>query len=72
MATAVVYTISNETDKIVDQFECDYNYAIGEYHNKQNSNGRYYIARKGVKIPFPEKERVLKRIFPSQDQEQSP
>lgn len=66
MATAVVYTISNVTDEIVDSFECDYNFAIGQYHNKQNANGRYYIARKGVKIPFPKKEKTLKNVYPDQ------
>ena len=64
MATAVVYTISNETNEIVDKFECDFNFAIGEYHNKQNSKGRYYIAKKGVYVPYFEKKKKLKSINP--------
>ena len=64
MATAEVYTIDNETNEIVDKFECDFNFAIGEYHNKQNSKGRYYIAKKGVKVPYTEKRKKLKNIKP--------
>ena len=55
MATATVYTISDGV--IVEQFDIDYNYAIGEYHGKRNRKGTYYIAKKGVVIPFPEKNR---------------
>ena len=70
MATAVVYTISNMTDEIVDKFECDWNYAIGHYWNKQNAKGRYYIARQGAKIPFPEKQKTLKNVKPLVDSSQ--
>lgn len=70
MATATVYTIANNV--IVEQFDCDYNFAIGEYYGKRNMKGIYYIAKKGVVIPFPEKNRTLKNVFHRQDQEQSP
>ena len=69
MATATVYTISDGV--IVEQFDIDYNYAIGEYHGKRNRKGTYYIAKKGVVIPFPEKNRNLKNVFHQQDREQS-
>lgn len=62
MATATVYTISLVTDEIVDQFDCDWNYAIGEYHGKRNPRGRYYIARKGSKVPYPKKTKPLKNV----------
>lgn len=64
MATAEVYTIDIDTEEIVDKFECDYNLAIGLYHGKRNTKGRYYIAKKGTKIPFPERKRKLKDIKP--------
>jgi len=67
MATATVYTISDVTEEIIDQFDCDYNFAIGEYHNKRTIKGKYYIARKGVKIPFPPKVTVLKDFPPYQN-----
>lgn len=71
MATATVYTISDGV--IVDKFDCDYNFAIGEYHGKRNMKGTYYIAKKGVTIPFPEKNRLLKNVFHKhEDREQSP
>ena len=70
MATATVYTIANNV--IVEKFDCDYNYAIGAYHGKKNMKGTYYIARKGIAIPFPEKNRSLKNVFHQQDREQSP
>ena len=69
MATATVYTISDGV--IVEQFDIDYNYAIGEYHGKRNRKGTYYIAKKGVVIPFPEKNRSLKNVFHQADREQS-
>ena len=69
MATATVYTISD--GMIVDQFDTDYNFAIGEYFGKRNLKGIYYIARKGIAIPFPEKKKHLKNVFHQADQEQS-
>ncbi len=68
MATAVVYTIHN--NEVIEEFEVDYNYAIGQYWGKANTNGIYYIAKKGVKIPFPHKKKALKSIRPL-DREQS-
>ena len=68
MATATVYTISD--GMVVDQFDIDYNYAIGEYFGKRNMKGTYYIARKGIAIPFPEKKKNLKNVFHQQDREQ--
>jgi len=70
MATATVYTISDTTGETVDQFDCDWNFAIGEYHGKKNIKGRYYIARKGAKIPYPRQQKQLKNIKPVEDQSQ--
>jgi|15BtaG_2_1085339.scaffolds.fasta_scaffold32584_1 hypothetical protein len=73
MATATVYTI-NDNDEIVEQFDCDYNFAIGEYWGKPNLKGRFYIARKGVSIPYQMKKTILKNVnhqSSQQDQEQS-
>jgi hypothetical protein len=64
MATATVYTI-NDDDIVVDQFDCDYNYAVGAYFGKPNHKGRYYVARKGIKIPYPHKKKLLKNLYPS-------
>lgn len=68
MATATVYTIAN--GEVVDEFDCDYNYAIGAYHGQKNLKGNYFIARKGVKIPYPHHRRSLKNVInhPKQDQ----
>jgi hypothetical protein len=73
MATATVYTI-NENDEVVEQFDCDYNFAIGQYWGKPNFKGRFYIARKGVEIPYSPKQKTLKNVnhqSSQQDQEQS-
>ena len=73
MATATVYTI-NDNDEIVEQFDCDYNFAIGEYWGKPNLKGHFYIARKGVEIPYSPKQKILKNVnhqSAQQDQEQS-
>ena len=70
MATATVYTISYATGEVIEEFDCDYNFAIGQYHNKRTSKGTYYIARKGVKIPYRKKARLLKNVkHQSQDHE---
>lgn len=67
----MVYTIRDGI--VVEQFEADYNFAIGEYWGKSNSKGTYYIAKKGVKIPYSQKKRILKNVHRQQvdDQEQS-
>lgn len=70
MATATVYTV-DEDKLVVDQFDCDYNFAIGEYHGKKTMKGRYYIAKKGIKIPFKFKEAILKDVRHQGHQEQS-
>jgi hypothetical protein len=71
MATATVYTVSYATGEVIEQFDCDYNFAIGEYHGKRNLKGKYYIAKKGVKIPYPFKEKILLDVRHQSDQEQS-
>lgn len=70
MATATVYTI-NEDNEVVDQFDCDWNLAIGQYWNKRNMKGRYYIGKKGEAIPYQVKNRLLKNVLhQNQDHEQ--
>jgi len=68
MATATVYII--EDGFVVEQFDSDYNYAIGVFWGKPTPKGKYYVARKGVKIPYPQKRKILKSIRPL-DREQS-
>ena len=69
MATAVVYTIKD--GEVIEEFESDYNYAIGQYWGKTNKTGTYYIARKGVKIPYPRKKKALKNIVHQGEKGQS-
>ena len=69
MAVAVVYTIENEI--AIEKFKCEYEFAIQTYYGKRNKKGTYYIAREGIKIPFPEKQRELKNIK-HQSQESKP
>ena len=73
MAIATVYIISFDKHEVVEQFDCDYNLAIGEYHNKRTSKGTYYIARKGSNIPFSFKKKILQNVYPrhQEDQERS-
>lgn len=61
MATATVYTIDNE-NLIVDQFDCEYELALKTYWSKPNSKGRYYVAKKGIKIPYEHKKKSLKKL----------
>ena len=63
MATATVYTVKD--NQVVDEFDCDYNFAVGAYFGKHNNKGAYYIAKKGVDIPYEKKNRLLKKLYPS-------
>jgi hypothetical protein len=69
MATATVYTIKD--GEVVEQFDCDYNYSIGAYYGKTNLKGTYYIARKGVKIPYPHRQKALKNVINRKKQDQT-
>ena len=69
MATATVSTI-NENDEVVEQFDCDYNFAIGQYWGKPNFKGRFYIARKGVEIPYSPKQKTLKNVYDQSSQQE--
>lgn len=60
MTVAVVYIIKDEV--AIEKFECEYEFAIQTYYGKKHKRGNYYIARKGIKIPFPEKGKELKNI----------
>ena len=62
MADGTVYTI-NQDNLVVEQFDCDFNLAIGQYWGKKTLKGRYYVARKGVAIPYQVKNRLLKNVI---------
>ena len=63
MAIATVYTIKD--GKVVREFDMEYNSAISQFWGKAG----YYVARKGIKIPFPHRRVHLKDVRP-QDQNQ--
>ena len=58
MAVATVYTIKNE--KVVSQFDMDYEEAIKQFWGKSG----YYVARKGIAIPYQFQKGVLKDVRP--------
>lgn len=64
MATATVYTL-DEKNIVVDQFNCEWNEAVGRYHGKRNNRGRYFIALKDKPIPYNFKRKPLKNIYPN-------
>ena len=66
MAMATVYTI-NKDRIVVDQFDVEFDFAVAHYFGTANSKGTYYIAKKGIKIPFKFKNRILKNIMPSHE-----
>lgn len=68
MTIAVVYIIKDEV--AIEKFECEYETAIQTYYGKKHKRGNYYIARKGIKIPFPEKGKELKNINRSSEESQ--
>lgn len=67
MATATVYTL-DENNMVIDQFDCEWNEAVGRYHGKRNNRGQYYIGLKDKPIPYKFKRKILKNIYPSNDQ----
>lgn len=70
MATATVYTIKD--NEVIEQFDCDYNFAIGAFHNKRSHKGTYYIAKKGVKIPYPHHVKPLRSLKKVQGDQKQP
>lgn len=68
MFTATVYTI-DDNNIVVDQFDVDYDFAIQRYFGTRTNRGRYYVSKKGVKIPFKFKNKILKSIMPSHESE---
>lgn len=68
MAIGTVYTIKDEI--VIEQFDCDYETAISVYFGKSNSKGKYYVARKGIEIPYKNKERDLKNIIRQPESQQ--
>ena len=70
MATATVYTIRE--GEVIEQFDCDYNFAVGQFHNKRSLKGIYYIAKKGVKIPYPHRQKTLRSVKKVQENQEQP
>jgi hypothetical protein len=67
MAIGTVYTIKD--DIVISQFDCDYEIAVREYFGTATGSGKYYVARKGIEIPYKTKERNLKDVIrPSEHQ----
>lgn len=69
MATVTVYTIDKD-NLVIDQFDLDYNEGIALYWGKKTQKGNYYCARKGIKIPYQFKKKLLKNVKPSSNQVQ--
>lgn len=61
LSRCMVYTIDSE-DMVVDQFECDREFAIQEYHNQRTPKGRYLIANLDDKIKFKFRRKPLKPL----------
>lgn len=50
LSSCVVYTIDFD-GYVIDQFECDREIAMTEYHNRRTVKGSYLIANKSDDIP---------------------
>lgn len=56
----IVYSLDKE-DRVIAQFECDWNVAVMHYHGKRlPKGGRYFVLPPGKKCPYP---RVQKKTF---------
>ena len=66
MATGTVYTI-DENNLVIEQFDCEWEEAMHQYWSKPCRKGRYYIARKGVRIPYKVKSKLLKSVSSGKD-----
>ncbi len=64
MAEATVYTIDDK-NLVVEQFDCEWEDAMHQYWSKPCRKGRYYVARKGARIPYKTKPKFLKNVLPS-------
>lgn len=61
MSRVMVYTIDDE-NWVVDQFECEREFAISEYFNQRNNRGRYLIANVTDDIPYKFRRKQLKSV----------
>jgi len=68
MAEGTVYIIKD--DFIVDQWDMEFAEAIHQYFGQYNPRGVYYIAGKGVKIPYQKKNQALKDVRPQSDHQE--
>jgi len=70
MSDVVVYTIDSE-NMVIDQFECEREYAMENYWSKRTENGKYFIANVGDNIKYKFKRKVLKDVRHSSESEPS-
>lgn len=61
MSNVIVYTIDKE-NMVVDQMECDREWAMENYWNKRTTKGRYLIANITDDIPYKFRRKPLKDI----------
>jgi len=70
MSDVIVYTIDKD-NMVIDQFECEREYAIQMYHNQKTDKGRYLIANPSDDIKFKFRRKSLKDIRHSSESEPS-
>lgn len=58
---AVVYTV-DEDNNIINEFQCDYSYAIDSYMGQRDHNGNRYIIKKFGESTSPYKKKP-KKLF---------
>ena len=57
MGRGMVYTVDS-ANKIVDEFETDWDEAIQFYYGKRTPDGnRYHLTPKGAPLPYPRRQR---------------
>ena len=61
LSQCMVYTIDHD-GFVINQFECDREIAMTEYHNRRNAKGKYLIANVTDKIPHKWKRKPLKDL----------
>ena len=69
-AMGTVYVIK-DNKWIVEQWDMEFAEAIHMYFGRPNSKGVYYVAKKGIKIPYRKKSRILHDVKPL-DRSQDP
>jgi len=70
MSDVIVYTIDKE-NMVIEQFNCEREYAILMYHNKKTDKGRYLIANPGDDIKLKFRRKPLKDVRHSSESQSS-